>query len=52
MTIEGGKRRAKTASAIDPLARAAVLPVPELAGLQRPYDLLVTGVGGTGVITV
>ncbi|MGX1110454.1 MULTISPECIES: indolepyruvate ferredoxin oxidoreductase family protein [Bradyrhizobium] len=52
VTIEGGKRRAKTASAIDPLARAAALPVPELAALERPYDLLVTGVGGTGVITV
>ncbi|MBR0873995.1 indolepyruvate ferredoxin oxidoreductase family protein [Bradyrhizobium tropiciagri] len=52
VTIEGGKRRAKTASAIDPLARAAALPVPELAMLDKPYDLLVTGVGGTGVITV
>ncbi|MCP3419755.1 indolepyruvate ferredoxin oxidoreductase family protein [Bradyrhizobium brasilense] len=52
VTIEGGKRRAKSASAIDPLTRAAALPAPELAGLERPYDLLVTGVGGTGVITV
>ncbi|MCA6126132.1 indolepyruvate ferredoxin oxidoreductase family protein [Bradyrhizobium sp. WSM 1704] len=52
VTIEGGKRRTKTASAIDPLTRAATLPTPELAALDRPYDLLVTGVGGTGVITV
>ncbi|WP_029079295.1 indolepyruvate ferredoxin oxidoreductase family protein [Bradyrhizobium sp. th.b2] len=52
VTIEGGKRRAKGASAIDPLARAAALPAPELAPLDKPYDLLVTGVGGTGVITV
>ncbi|MHC2256177.1 indolepyruvate ferredoxin oxidoreductase [Bradyrhizobium embrapense] len=52
VTIEGGKRRAKNASMIDPLARAAALPAPELAPLNKPYDLLVTGVGGTGVITV
>ncbi|WP_342709351.1 indolepyruvate ferredoxin oxidoreductase family protein [Bradyrhizobium sp. B124] len=52
VTIEGGTRRAKGASAIDPLARAAALPAPELAALDKPYDLLVTGVGGTGVITV
>jgi indolepyruvate ferredoxin oxidoreductase len=52
VTIEGGTRRKKSASAIDPLARAAALPAPALAPLARPYDLLVTGVGGTGVITV
>lgn len=52
VTIEGGKRRAKAASVIDPQARAAALPTPALAPLDRPFDLLVTGVGGTGVITV
>jgi indolepyruvate ferredoxin oxidoreductase len=52
VTIEGGKRRAKAASDIDPLARAATLSLPSPAKLDRPYDLLVTGVGGTGVITV
>jgi indolepyruvate ferredoxin oxidoreductase len=52
VTIEGGKRRAKGASAVDSLARAAALPAPAPAPLRRPYDLLVTGVGGTGVITV
>ncbi|WP_159007856.1 indolepyruvate ferredoxin oxidoreductase family protein [Bradyrhizobium sp. S69] len=52
VTIEGGKRRAKAASVIDPQARADTLPTPALAPLSRPYDLLVTGVGGTGVITV
>jgi indolepyruvate ferredoxin oxidoreductase len=52
VTIEGGKRRAKETSTIDPLARAAALPAPAFSALKRPYDLLVTGVGGTGVITV
>jgi indolepyruvate ferredoxin oxidoreductase len=52
VTIEGGKRRAKTASNVDPQAHADALPSPAMAPLDRPYDLLVTGVGGTGVITV
>jgi indolepyruvate ferredoxin oxidoreductase len=52
VTIEGGKRRAKAATVVDPQSRADALPTPALAPLGRPYDLLVTGVGGTGVITV
>jgi indolepyruvate ferredoxin oxidoreductase len=52
VTVEGGKRRAKAASDLDPLAHAGTLPSPGLRNLARPYDLLVTGVGGTGVITV
>ncbi|MBT2326545.1 indolepyruvate ferredoxin oxidoreductase family protein [Variovorax paradoxus] len=34
------------------LARAANLPQPEAHAWLAPYDLLVTGVGGTGVVTV
>jgi indolepyruvate ferredoxin oxidoreductase len=52
VTIEGGRRRAKAGPERDALARAATLPLPVLPALDRPYDLLVTGVGGTGVITV
>jgi indolepyruvate ferredoxin oxidoreductase len=52
VTVEGGKRRAKAASDIDAMARAAGLPLPASSELDHPYDLLVTGVGGTGVITV
>ncbi|MCB1694571.1 MAG: indolepyruvate ferredoxin oxidoreductase family protein, partial [Pseudomonadales bacterium] len=36
----------------DPIALSADLPAPPLSGLDHPYELLVTGVGGTGVITV
>ncbi len=28
------------------------LPEPTLPGLERPYSILVTGVGGTGVVTI
>ena len=52
VTVEGATRRKKSASEIDAVGRAATLPLPAPATLDRPYDLLVTGVGGTGVITV
>src|SRR5260370_5170541 len=46
VTVEGGKRRAKGASGVDVMARAATLGIPAASGLDRPYDLLVTGVVG------
>ncbi|MBR0712631.1 indolepyruvate ferredoxin oxidoreductase family protein [Bradyrhizobium liaoningense] len=52
VTVEGATRRKKTASDIDAQDRAAALPLPTPATLDKPFDLLVTGVGGTGVITV
>jgi len=52
VTVEGATRRKKSASQVDAVGRAATLPLPTPATLERPYDLLVTGVGGTGVITV
>src|SRR6201997_5018603 len=52
VTIEGGKRRGTGARGVRSRARTAGPPAPELAALEKPYDLLVTGVGGTGVITV
>ena len=52
VTLEGAVRRKKTGAEIDLAALAADLPEPELAVLDRPYDLLITGVGGTGVVTV
>ncbi len=57
VTIEGGRRRAARPlsadpGATDPLERAAALEQPEWSTLAQPYNLLVTGVGGTGVITV
>jgi indolepyruvate ferredoxin oxidoreductase len=52
VTVEGATRRKKGASRIDAVGHAATLALPAPATLDRPYDLLVTGVGGTGVITV
>src|SRR5690606_30440298 len=52
VTLEGGVRRKKTGMKIDLAALAAGLPDPDLPALEKPYDLLITGVGGTGVVTV
>jgi indolepyruvate ferredoxin oxidoreductase len=52
VTVEGGRRRKKEVSGEDFAVRAAGLPLPASASLEKPYDLLVTGVGGTGVVTV
>ncbi len=56
VTIEGATRRKRrgqeTDHEIDAVARAAVLPEPVIPDLAKPFNLLVTGVGGTGVITV
>ena len=54
VTIEGGERRKPADAAIAgfPDDKLAALDSPDLPSLDHSYDLLVTGVGGTGVITV
>jgi indolepyruvate ferredoxin oxidoreductase len=53
VTVEGGALRKVAPLA---LGRGAggegLLPVPRLPALDRPYGILVTGVGGTGVVTI
>jgi len=52
VTVEGGRlRRGRGAAAKDTVVNIA-LPVPQLPGLDRPYAILVTGIGGTGVVTI
>ena len=51
VTVEGGTPPVHVPPA-DIEARAAALPMPDMPPLDRPWDLLVAGVGGTGVITV
>jgi indolepyruvate ferredoxin oxidoreductase len=52
VTVEGAKRRRRTGAGLDAAALAARLDAPGIPSLARPFDLLVTGVGGTGVVTV
>ncbi|MGI8894968.1 MAG: indolepyruvate ferredoxin oxidoreductase family protein [Casimicrobiaceae bacterium] len=51
VSVEGGRpRRGKAMAGADDLF--AQLPEPESPGLNRPYSIVVAGVGGTGIITV
>ncbi|MGI9270383.1 MAG: indolepyruvate ferredoxin oxidoreductase family protein [Woeseiaceae bacterium] len=54
VTVEGGELQAR--AGIDPgadfAAQVSALPEPEFRAIEDCYDLLVTGVGGTGVVTV
>ncbi|MBE9638566.1 indolepyruvate ferredoxin oxidoreductase family protein [Salipiger mangrovisoli] len=53
VTVEGATLKKPGAAGKDALARLqAALPQPELPSLAQPWDILVTGVGGTGVVTV
>jgi indolepyruvate ferredoxin oxidoreductase len=52
VTVEGAVRRKNRGPAIDVLARTTALSEPKFATLEVPFNLLVTGVGGTGVITL
>ena len=52
VTVEGATRRKKQAPGLDAAQLVAALPTPNIAALDTPFDLLVTGVGGTGVVTI
>ncbi len=52
VTVEGGSRRKRSGAGLDVAGLSAQLPMPELPRLDQPFNLLVTGVGGTGVVTV
>ena len=50
----GGRAAARAAGTSSVALRAVfpVLPAPELPALDRPWSILVTGIGGTGVVTI
>ena len=52
VTVTGASRRKTQGAGLDIAALSADLPAPDLPSLAEPFDLLVTGVGGTGVVTV
>lgn len=51
VTVEGGSLRKPEKKAGQAQA-FPVLPEPDLPVLDRPFNVLVTGVGGTGVVTI
>ena len=55
VTLHGAKpkkSKGAAAAASDLDAKLAALPEPKSPGLDQTYSMLVTGVGGTGVVTV
>ncbi len=52
VTIEGATRRKKQTDPTSFITQAEALPHPTLPSLERPYDLVITGVGGTGIVTI
>ncbi|MBV8633346.1 MAG: indolepyruvate ferredoxin oxidoreductase family protein, partial [Burkholderiaceae bacterium] len=53
VTVEGGKlKKPKKAAAKTADAPELVLPQPILPSISEPYGVVVTGIGGTGVVTV
>ncbi|MDO5640967.1 MAG: indolepyruvate ferredoxin oxidoreductase family protein [Paracoccus sp. (in: a-proteobacteria)] len=52
VTIEGATRKKPGPADLDMTSLLEGLDAPALPALDKPYDLLVGGVGGTGVVTV
>jgi indolepyruvate ferredoxin oxidoreductase len=52
VTVEGALRKSGRGADLDVAVLLRDVPAPQMAPLSKPYDLLVTGVGGTGVVTV
>ncbi len=53
VTVHGGKpRKPDAAHGRDDGGRFAALPQPTLPSLNQPYNVLVAGIGGTGVVTI
>jgi len=50
VTVEGGKLKRGTGIAAD--HALATLPEPTLPAIRQTYDIIVTGVGGTGIVTI
>jgi indolepyruvate ferredoxin oxidoreductase len=52
VTVHGGTLKKAETSTIDSGQLFADLPLPPRRELDRPFNILVTGIGGTGVITI
>jgi indolepyruvate ferredoxin oxidoreductase len=51
VTVEGGSLKKRSSGKLEETALPA-LPEPAIPELVEPYGILVTGVGGTGVVTI
>jgi indolepyruvate ferredoxin oxidoreductase len=51
VTVEGGQLKKPKAVGGD-VGELPAIPEPDLPAIGRPYGVLVTGVGGTGVVTI
>ena len=53
VTVHGGSlRKRKPGAGVEDESPWADLPEPQVPALDEPYGILVTGVGGTGVVTI
>ncbi len=52
VTVHGGTLKRAETSSVDSGNLFADLPLPPARQLDAPYNILVTGIGGTGVITI
>ncbi|MDP6815991.1 MAG: indolepyruvate ferredoxin oxidoreductase family protein [Alphaproteobacteria bacterium] len=53
VTLSGARpRRARGNQAAGLAEAATALPEPDVASIDQPYNILLTGIGGTGVVTV
>src|SRR5713101_85184 len=52
VTVHGGSLKRAQTSSIDSGQLFADIPLPPRRELDAPYNILVTGIGGTGVITI
>ncbi len=52
VTVHGGSLKRVKTDAVDSGQLFADLPLPPVHALDAPYNILVTGIGGTGVITI
>lgn len=52
VVVKGGELRKPVAAQVDFTALGEALPLKQLANPSEPWSVLVTGIGGTGVVTV
>ena len=52
VTVEGGALKKPKKVGADAAADFGDLPTPAIPELTKPFNMLVTGIGGTGVLTV